>query len=156
MGIKIKKEMAPPSAGKPAPKPSFIKSASQAKVTLKSVLSPSEDFEGRDLFLAAEELKDRADLLMLDRASVLLQLAQRTCPYKVGDYLRLNRGLGVGGLVVEEIRACDFPAFNNRWAIQTCGVSKDGSVSRRTLLLTEWQLIANNAGLSVIEHKVSK
>lgn len=160
MGIKIKKEapavvaapVAPAPEVKPA-KPSFIKSGASAKAALAAVMSPEEDFVGKELFHKAGDLKDQADLLMVDRASVLVELALLTCPYKVGDYLKLNRGLGAGGLVVEAIMACEFPAFNNRWAIQTCGIAKDGSVSRRTLLLSEWQLSNNNAGLTVLEHK---
>lgn len=160
MGIKIKKDVVAPKPVAPvaapvvAPaKPSFIKSGASAKAALAAVMSPEEDFLGKELFQQAGDLKDQADLLMVDRSSVLVKLALLTCPYKVGDYLKLNRGLGAGGLVVEAIMACEFPAFNNRWAIQTCGIAKDGSVSRRTLLLSEWQLTNNNAGLTVLEHK---
>lgn len=151
MGIKIKKDV--PSPAPAAIKPSFIKSGASAKAALAAVVSPLDDFEGKELFHQAEDLKDQAALLLVDRASVLLELARLTCPYNVGDYLKLNRGLGAGGLVVEEVLPCEFPAFNNRWSIQTCGVTKDGSVSRRTLLLTEWQLTGNNAGLTIIEHR---
>lgn len=153
MGIKINKPVVAAPAPAPAVKPSIIKSGASAKAALQSILSPEGDFLGKELWDRAADLKDQADLLMVDRASVLIELALLTCPYKVGDYLKLNRGLGAGGLVVESIQACEFPAFNNRWAIQTCGVAKDGSVSRRTLLLSEWQLTDNNAGLTVLEHR---
>lgn len=171
MGIKLNKvaakvvatevvKVAPIVAAKAEPKPaapSFIKKGAAAKSVLSLVASADEDFVGKDLWLKAGDLHDRSELLLVERMGVLHQLSQLTCPYKVGDYLKLNRGLGAGGLIVEAIMVCEFPAFNNRWAIQTNGLAKDGTVSRRTLLLSEWQLTNNNAGLSVLEHKkVSK
>lgn len=155
MGIKINKPASVAPAVAPAPvKAPVFKKGVGAKSQLDSLMGVPDSFTGKELFDRAGDLKDQADLLMLDRASVLLELARATCPYKVGDKLTLNRGLGAGGLLVEEVMACEFPAFNNRWAIQTLGIAKDGSVSRRTLLLSEWQLSdPSHAGLQITQGK---
>lgn len=136
---------------------SFVKKGVAAKEVLAKVIAPTGSFEGKELFDEADELKTQADLLYVDRASVLLRLARKVCPYPVGTVLKLNRGLGAGGIVVEEVRAADNPAPDNRWAVQTAAIAKDGSLSRRTLLLNEWQLSKHeNAGLSILEVKVPK
>lgn len=136
---------------------SFVKKGPAAKDTLDAIMAPVGSFQGKALFDQADDLKTQADLLYVERAGVLLKLARLVCPYPVGTTLKLNRGLGAGGLVVEEIRAAENPAPYNRWAVQTAAIAKDGSLSRRTLLLSEWQLSKHeNAGLSILEVKVPK
>lgn len=71
------------------------------------------------------------------RVSILQQLAELTCPYKIGQKLKTNRGLGINGLVVDSITPPLYPRDGNWWQVNTFAISKAGEVTRRNVGITE-------------------
>lgn len=62
---------------------------------------------------------------------VKLQIAVGMCPYKVGQVLFTTTGLGVNGLVIQEIcYPLDFKE-GNYWMVRTFAKTKAGDVSSR-------------------------
>lgn len=129
-------------------KPSFIKKAADAK----KVLGASPVCDGAALIAQASDLKDRADLLMLERKGVLEKLAQTVCPYKVGDFIRMNRGLCLKGGEVVGVAPATFPSAECRWEIQVRAMTSNGTTTGEVLTVSEWSLVGDS-GFSVVEHK---
>lgn len=76
------------------------------------------------------------------------RLALASCPFTVGARLRTNQGLGMAGLEVVSIAAPKHPTDNNRWAINTLALNKEGSVTKRPLCIEEIQM-AGCYGLTI-------
>lgn len=64
-------------------------------------------------------------------------MAELLCPYKAGDRIRTNRGLGVNGLRVENVSAPESSREGNRWRINTLAYSKAGELTKRTVAIEE-------------------
>lgn len=129
-------------------KPSFIKKAADAK----KVLGASPVCDGNSLLAQAADLKDRADLLMLERKGLLEKLAQLVCPYKVGDFVRMNRGICLKGGEVVGVSPATFPSLECRWEIHVRALSPNGTTTGEVLTVSEWSLVGAS-GFSIVEHK---
>jgi hypothetical protein len=109
-------------------------------VTLKREVAQAAPNENEvQLFAQAHELEEHIAKLKKRQAGIFLQIATQSCPYKPGDKLTTNQGLGKVGLVVHEVISPAFPKETNRWAIQTYAISKSGEVTRRVVGIEEWQ-----------------
>lgn len=74
------------------------------------------------------------------RRDYLTQVSKSCCPYKEGQVLMHSAGLGVNGLLVNEIVAVEEirnPGNANRWAVQTWALSKTGEVTKRSVYVDE-------------------
>lgn len=97
------------------------------------------------LFKEANSLSVEIEALQASRQAVLQNIAELTCPFKVGDTIITDAGLGVNGLVVQEITPPIAPSKDNRWAVVTFALSKAGEITRRSVTLSE--LYNSNAKL---------
>lgn len=68
-----------------------------------------------------------------------LWLAKHHCPYLPGMKLKTNRGLGLVGLVVQEIVAPKFFGGKNRWEVVCYAIAKNGEMTKRTVSFDEEQ-----------------
>lgn len=77
--------------------------------------------------------------------SLYQALAELTCPFKVGEVLLSNVGLGRNGLVVSAITSPPNPYPDNTWMVQCFALSKAGAVTQRTVGVQ--QIYADSDGL---------
>lgn len=66
-----------------------------------------------------------------------LWLAKNYCPYRVGMRLKTNKGLGLVGLVVQEIVAPKEFGPDNKWEVVCYAIAKNGEITRRTVSFDE-------------------
>lgn len=71
-------------------------------------------------------------------------VAQLACPYKVGQTVWLDRGLGKDGLKIDKLVAPRSQSELNLWAIETFALTKAGEVSRRVVTVEQWQAKMDN------------
>lgn len=90
---------------------------------------------------AAESLRQEIAAKQRLLADVELEIARTASPYAPGDRVRTSRGLGMQGLVVHEVLAPQFPSEKNRWAVQTWALSKAGEVTKRSVTLSEQDVV---------------
>jgi len=69
-----------------------------------------------------------------------LSVAEALCPYKEGQVLVTEKGLGINGLKVEVVVSPAKSVEGNRWAIQTLSYSKAGEITRRGVYIEEVML----------------
>lgn len=84
-----------------------------------------------DLMRRSDVIGQEMTALVVQKYAIDLEIANRTCPFKVGDTLRANVGLGVQGVIVKEIIPPTFPAGDHRWVVKTNAITKDGRESNR-------------------------
>lgn len=85
----------------------------------------------QDLMRRSDVIGQEMISLVEQKYAVDLEIANRTCPFKVGDTLKANVGLGVQGVIVKEIAPPQTPAGDHRWVIRTNAITKDGRESNR-------------------------
>lgn len=71
-------------------------------------------------------------------ANVAQTVAELACPFKVGDLVLTNRGLGKDGLQVFKVTSPQYPHDGNLWAVDTYALTKTGEVSRRVVGLDQY------------------
>jgi hypothetical protein len=84
-----------------------------------------------------ENIKSKIAQLKVEMEEKELWLAKHHCPYVPGMKLKTNRGLGLIGLVVQEIVAPKFFGGSNRWEVVCYAIAKNGEVTRRTVSFDE-------------------
>lgn len=87
--------------------------------------------EMKVLMRKSDSLSEEIKKLTSQLYDVNLEIAQRTCPFKVGDILKANVGLGLQGVIVKEVTPPQIPAGGHRWVIRTNAITKDGRESNR-------------------------
>lgn len=98
--------------------------------------------EGADLMelnsVLVRNIKDR-DALNADINAVLQKIADATCPYKVGQIINTNTGLGKTGLKIDSIESPGEALYadDNRWKLLCLALTKDGKVSARVVGVME-------------------
>lgn len=93
--------------------------------------------EVKKLESAEVELKREISALKNKLEYAQFRMAELLCPYRAGDRIRVNRGIGVHGLKVERVSAPDNSCEGNRWRIDTFAYSKDGELTKRTVAIEE-------------------
>ncbi len=86
-----------------------------------------------------ENIKSKIAQLKVEMEEKELWLAKHHCPYVPGMKLKTNRGLGLIGLVVQEIVAPKFFGGSNRWEVVCYAIAKNGEVTKRTVSFDEEQ-----------------
>lgn len=89
------------------------------------------------LFKQIDDLNEQIRAKTAERDALYQQLAEATCPYKVGQTIYTSRGIGQNGLVIQDITSPRFASTTNRWAMGTFAISKAGAVTRRAVLVEE-------------------
>ena len=84
-----------------------------------------------------QEIKNRIETLKAEMEKKELWIAQHCCPYKQGMRLKTNKGLGLVGLVVQEIVAPKVLGKWNRWEVVCYAIAKNGEVTRRIVSFDE-------------------
>lgn len=105
-------------------------------VAIKKESTPKASNE-EALWDKASALEAQINALTTALAGIQTDIAQESCPYKVGQRITTDRGLGKGGLEVVGICPPMFPTRHNRWEIQTVALSIKGEVTNRPVGLTE-------------------
>lgn len=93
--------------------------------------------EGEYHFKDWKTLTDQIERLKAEKEQKELWLAKYHCPYHVGMRLKTNKGLGLVGLVVQEIVAPKEFGPDNRWEVVSYAVAKNGELTRRTVSFDE-------------------
>lgn len=91
---------------------------------------------------ALEAMKLAEQQLALSKdiyAQAAQAVAEAACPFKVGDIVITNRGLGKDGLQVFKVTSPTYPSHGNLWAIDTYALTKTGEVSRRVVGLDQYR-----------------
>jgi len=91
------------------------------------------------------ELEKEVAALQKERTRTLTKLSELTCPYKVGDRIQTDKGLGMVGLEVQAVVACTYPTLANTWQVQTFALSKTGFVTQRSVVLDQVNAVELNA-----------
>lgn len=91
-----------------------------------------------ELWSKVDSLTDKITDLQKQKTKVLQEIAESTCPFKVGQTLIGSRGLAGTGVVVHEIVPPAYPSKTNRWEITTFALTKSGEVSKRVVSFSEW------------------
>ena len=86
-----------------------------------------------------ENIKQKIAELKKELEEKELWLAVHHCPYVPGMKLKTNKGLGLVGLVVQEIIAPKFFGSKNRWEVVCYAIAKSGEVTKRTVSFEEDQ-----------------
>lgn len=94
---------------------------------------------GGDLLIKSRDLNEQINKLYEERAAVHLELAQLTCPFKVGDTIVTASGLGVKGLQIHAIVAPVAVHTGNTWAVDTWSLSKEGLPTQRGVRVEQGQ-----------------
>ena len=89
------------------------------------------------MFEQLDSLDAEIKALKEKRAVICTEIALATCPYKVGEVVFSNSGLGTNGLLIHDIKAPVYTSKSNRWDIHTFAISKDGTVSQRAKSVSE-------------------
>lgn len=92
----------------------------------------------------ALNLTHQINKLLSDRDDLYQQIAELSCPYKVGDKVFTNSGLGVNGLKVVGIVVPSPRLDRNRWALDTLAYSKSGELTRRSVLITHYAALCSS------------
>jgi hypothetical protein len=97
--------------------------------------------DGLDKLLACStELEKQVKHFRCLLEEVNTKIALLLCPYKVGQVLVTEKGLGKYGLRVDEV-ICPFKAEDgNRWAVKTLSFSKAGELTRRGVYIEQSML----------------
>lgn len=92
-------------------------------------------FAAHDELVAAREKQTQRILEMRQ------EIAAAACPYKVGQTITTNTGLGKQGLKVDAIGPTPEGNFSqsNRWSLTCYALQKDGQVSRRVVGVAEYE-----------------
>lgn len=89
------------------------------------------------VFDKAAALTVEIDRLTAERTALFDALAERTCPYKAGQVIVTETGLGKYGLKIDKVVGPKNPTTTNRWALETFALTKAGEESRRAVMLEE-------------------
>ena len=98
--------------------------------------------EVKKLEAVEAELKKEISALTVKLEYAQFRMAELLCPYRVGDRLTTNRGLGVHGLLVEQVTASETSRKGNRWKIHTLAYSKAGDLTKRTVGIEEYECLS--------------
>lgn len=96
-----------------------------------------EKYYYRSLKAMREQVQETLEKI----AEVELKLAVQACPFKVGQRLKTNKGLGLTGLLVQEIASAKEFSKENRWMVVCVAISKAGEVTKRVCTISECESV---------------
>lgn len=91
----------------------------------------------QDLIASVESLTEQINRLASDRDGLYQQIADQTCPYKVGQVIQTDQGLGKVGLKIHEVVFPPKPEHGNWWQLDCFALSKAGEVTKRYVSLMQ-------------------
>lgn len=92
----------------------------------------------KGLFAALSACEAELEELNRSWERISQKIAELTCPYKVGDTLKSDVGLGRTGLKVHAVTPPAPPIrIGNTWMVQCFAISKAGDVTQRTVGVSE-------------------
>lgn len=85
-----------------------------------------------------QRLTELIDAQTKERDELLTAIAEKSCPFKAGDVVYTDKGLGLNGLQVESVSyVSDWEqGQDNIWALNTFAYTKAGILSRRAVMVT--------------------
>ena len=104
-------------------------------VQVKKAEASTEDIQ--KMMAEATDIGDDIEKLKEAQTKVYQRIADKTCPYKVGQTIITQTGLGKHGLKIDKIVPATYPSMDNKWGMETFALSKAGEVTRRGVLILE-------------------